>query len=155
MGDMFLAVNPDDSKDFEGFKGKPDELISLLQFAQHQYGYLSSEVIRRIAGFLKVSEAHVYGVASFYSQFRYTQPGAVKIRVCQGTACHVQGSQELSEEAHDLLGVRPGETSQDYRYEFEEVACLGCCALAPVVEINGKVNGKLSREKLRNILHEW
>jgi NADH-quinone oxidoreductase subunit E len=154
MDDIMLTVNPDYAHDFTGFTGKPDELITLLQLFQNKYGYLSSEIINHIAGFLKMPEANIYGVASFYAQFRFKKPGATKIRVCQGTACHVQGGQELSDETRDVLGISPGETSQDYHYEFEEVACLGCCAQAPVVEINGKINGKLTREQLQKLIHE-
>jgi NADH-quinone oxidoreductase subunit E len=154
MDNLPITVNQDQTKDFEGFAGKSDELIALLQLAQSKYGYLSSETITRIAEFLKMPEAHVYGVASFYAQFRFKKPGSIKIRVCQGTACHVQGGQGLSEEVHSLLGISPGETTPDYSYEFEEVACLGCCAQAPVVEMNGKITGKLSRQQLKKMINE-
>ncbi len=139
----------------EGFTGKPDELIQLLQHYQKTYGYISEEGVRQIAGFLKVSEARVYGVASFYAQFRFEQPGENTIRVCQGTACHVQGGEQLSEEIQKILGIAPGETTPDQRFAFEEVACLGCCAQASVVEINGKIYGKMTPERLRQTLEAF
>jgi NADH-quinone oxidoreductase subunit E len=146
-----LQTIPGEFKDFEG---RSDVLISLLQHFQSRYGYLSSASIRLIATFLKISESRVYGVASFYAQFKFEKPGDIKVRVCQGTACHVNGGQQLSDEIKSTLGIKPGEITPDHRYEFEEVACLGCCAQAPVVEIDGKINGKLTPEQLKNIIHE-
>ncbi len=139
---------------FDGFDGKPEELISLLQYFQHSYGYISQDNVRQIAHFLRVSEAHIFGVASFYSQFRFTKPGETIIRVCQGTACHVQGSKQLSQEVEKVLGVGPGETTPDQRFDFQEVACLGCCAQASVIEIAGKIYGKMSPDQLRQVLRK-
>lgn len=154
MVSLSLPVDLDLDEDFKDFSGDPGELISLLQFFQNKRGFLSEETIAQIASFLKCSEAHVYGVASFYAQFRFTKPGNIKIRVCQGTACHVQGGQQLSDEVHTALGILPGQTTPDHQYEFEEVACLGCCAQAPVVEMSGKIYGKLTRETVKSILNE-
>lgn len=137
-----------------GFSGNPDELIPLLQKIQEKDGYISREGVQRIARFLGISEARVYGVASFYSQFRFHRPGANHVRVCMGTACHVQGGGELSNEVQEVLHVRPRETTKDGRYDYEEVACLGCCAQAAVVEVNGKIYNKMTREKVRKVLEE-
>jgi NADH-quinone oxidoreductase subunit E len=137
-----------------GFSEKPEELIPLLQHYQKTDGYISQESIRQIASFLKVSEAHIYGVASFYAQFRFEKPSDIIIRVCLGTACHVQGGEQLSKEIQNLLGIAPGEITPDGRFEFQQVACLGCCAQAPVVEINGKIYGKMTPDKLRRVLNE-
>ncbi|MDD5367845.1 MAG: NAD(P)H-dependent oxidoreductase subunit E [Anaerolineaceae bacterium] len=137
-----------------GFTGKPDELISLLQFIQKTDGFISFEGARKIALFLGISEAQVYAVATFYSQFRFHKPGESHVRVCLGTACHVQGGGELSREVQDVLGIQSRETTPDGRFDFEEVACLGCCAQAAVVEVNGKIYAKMSREKLRGVLEE-
>jgi NADH-quinone oxidoreductase subunit E len=136
----------------QGFSGRPDELIALLQQYQNKLGYISPENVRQIANFLKVSEAQVYGVASFYGQFRFEKPGDIQIRVCLGTACHVQEGQQISQEIQQILGVRPGEITPDHRFGFQEVACLGCCAQAPVVELNGKIYGKMTPEKIRQVL---
>jgi NADH-quinone oxidoreductase subunit E len=108
--------------------------------------------VYRIAEFLGISEAHVYGVASFYTQFRFEKPGEHQVRICMGTACHVQNGEALSEEIQKIIGIRPGKISQDQKFEFHEVACLGCCAQAPVVEIDGKIHGKVTRKKLNKVL---
>src|SRR5512142_1940922 len=102
-----MDVSPGDALLLEGFIGKSDELIPLLQLYQKNYGYISEEGVRQIAGFLHISEARVYGVASFYAQFRFEQPGENTIRVCLGTACHVQSGQQLSEEIQKILGIAP------------------------------------------------
>jgi NADH-quinone oxidoreductase subunit E len=115
-------------------------------------GYISSEIVDQIAEYLGVSEAHVYGVASFYTQFRFEKPGDHQVRVCMGTACHVQGGRVLSEEIQQVTGIQPGEVSPDHQFEFQEVACLGCCAQAPVVEIDGRIHGKMSRKRLQKVL---
>lgn len=154
MGNALLQNDVEQSVSFDGFTGKPEELIPLLQSYQRKFGYISEENVRLIARFLKISEGQIYGVASFYSQFYFEKPGDNKVRVCQGTACHVQGGDQLSQEVQKILGIRPGETTPDHRYDFHEVACLGCCALASVVEINGKVYSKMTPDKLRDALKD-
>ena len=133
----------------------PDELIPLLQHVQQADGFISPEAVRQIASTLKVSEAHIFGVASFYTQFRFAKPGETLIRVCLGTACHVQDGAQLSQEIQTILGIAPGETSPDGRFEFQQVACLGCCAQAPLVEINGRIYGKMTPNKLRAVLKTY
>ena len=154
MGELFLLNKVEPSQALDGFSGKPDELITLLQFFQINYGFISEESVLQIARFLRVSEAHVFGVASFYSQFRFEKPGKNRIRVCLGTACHVQEGEQLSQEIRNILGIIPGETTPDHNFEFQEVACLGCCAQAQVVEINGKIYGKICLDQLRKVLNE-
>jgi NADH-quinone oxidoreductase subunit E len=152
MSDVFIRNDVEELLAAEGFSGKTDELISLLQFYQKRQGFISPEGVQEIACFLRVSEARVYGVASFYTQFRFVKPGVNTVRVCLGTACHVQGGEQLSDEVQTILGIRAGEITADQQVDFQEVACLGCCAQAPVVEINGKIYGKMTREKVRKIL---
>jgi NADH-quinone oxidoreductase subunit E len=154
MGDVLTRSDHAPVLSIDGFTGQSDELISLLQTVQKKDGYISEENVRQIAHFLKVSETHVYGVASFYTQFRFTRPGDQTIRVCLGTACHVQGGEQLSQEIQKILGISPGESTPDHRFDFQEVACLGCCAQAPVVEINGKVYGKMTTDQLRKVIKE-
>lgn len=144
----------DDIPDFRRFSRQPQQLISILQYCQDQSGYISVGAVNQIAEYLGVSEAHVFGVASFYTQFRFERPGEHQVRICLGTACHVQGGKMLSEEIQKAIGIQPGEISQDGRFEFHEVACLGCCAQAPVVEINGRIHGKVTRKKLNKALGE-
>ncbi len=148
---------PDGAEDallLAGFTGQQEELISLLQYYQKSYGYISQEGVKQIASFLKVSEANIYGVASFFAQFRFTKPAENILRVCLGTACHVQGGEQLSEEIQAMLGICPGQITPDGRFELQQVACLGCCAQAPVVEINGKIFGKMTADKLRSRLRK-
>ncbi len=155
MGEVLLQNRgSEQALDLTGFSGKPEELIALLQFFQRTYGFVSEQSVQQIAGFLKVSEAQIYGVASFYTQFRFVKPGDHTIRVCLGTACHVQAGAQLSHEIRNILGIDAGEITPDHRYDFQEVACLGCCAQAPVVEIDGKIYGKMTPDKLRKVLED-
>ncbi len=153
MGDLILT--DEQTLVFEGFKGKPDELIPLLQTIQKQYGYISKESVRQAALFLKVSENTIYGVVSFYAQFHTQPPGKNSVRVCQGTACHVQGGEQLSDEVEKRLRIHAGETSPDGKFDFQEVACLGCCAQASVVEINGRIYGKMTPDQLEQVLKNY
>ena len=141
--------------DFAEFSGEPNQLISILQHCQSHNGYVSREAVKQIANFLGISEAHIYGVASFYTQFRFEKPGDHQIRICLGTACHVQGGVLLSQEIQSIIGIMPGEISPDNKFEFHEVACLGCCAQAPVVEIDGRVYGKMTRKRLQKVLMQY
>jgi len=138
-----------------GFSGSPNELIPLLQYYQNQYGYIDRRGAEQIAEYLGVSVARVFTVASFFAQFRFCPPGENHVRVCLGTACHVQGGQSLSQAIQEYLHVQPGETTPDGRFDFEEVACLGCCAQAPVMEINGKIFAKVTREKMEQVLRQY
>lgn len=139
---------------FASFSGTQSDLIPLLQLFQKKYGYIALDSVQQIAQFLKISESHIYGVASFYSQFRFQPPGKNSVRVCLGTACHVQGGEQLSREVQERLRIAPGETTPDRQYDFQEVACLGCCAQASVVELNGKIYGKMTPERLKKVFEE-
>lgn len=135
--------------------GEIGDLIPLLQKFQKEKGYISEECVHRIATDLNISENHIYGVASFYSQFRFHHPGRHSVRVCLGTACHVQGGKQLSREIQEHLGIQPGETTADDRFDYEEVACLGCCAQASVVEIDNRIFAKMSPDRLQKTLDEY
>jgi len=148
-------INNEELLSFTGFSKEIGDLIPLLQTCQKQFGYISENSVRQIAHYLNISENHIYGVASFYSQFRFKKPGENSIRVCLGTACHVQGSKQLSDEIKSRLGIQPGETTPDNRFDYEEVACLGCCAQASVVEINGKIYAKMTPDKLVKTLQNY
>ena len=140
---------------FSGFHGEPGDLIPILQRVQGSFGYVSEESTRMISRYLKISESQIYGVASFYSQFRFVEPGRHSIKVCLGTACHVSGGHVLAEAVQRQLGIHPGETTEDKRFDFQRVACLGCCALAPVVQVDGDVHSRVSVIRLRQILEEY
>ena len=104
---------------FAGLRGEPGDLIPLLQKAQEEDGYISEESVGRISRFLKMSENQIYGVASFYSQFRFNEPGRHSIKVCLGTACHVAGGNRLSAAVQRELDIEPGETTSDQRFDFD------------------------------------
>jgi NADH-quinone oxidoreductase subunit E len=138
----------------EGFQGKADELIPLLQAAQRDLGFLPEEVLLEIARFVHVSAAKVYGAATFYSQFRLRPVGKHIVRVCRGTACHVKGSDRMLGDVQDYLQVAPGETTGDGLFTLETVACFGSCALAPVMVVNERVYGNLVRSKALELLKD-
>jgi NADH-quinone oxidoreductase E subunit len=140
---------------FAGFQGQEGDLIPLLQRVQKRSGYISSEAIEEISRFLRISENQIFGVASFYSQFRFTPPGRHHIRVCLGTACHVRGGQVLVDALERTLGVVPGETTEDGRFDLERVACLGCCALAPVMQVDGDIYSRMTVIRLADILEKY
>jgi len=142
-------------KVFSQFEGIEGELIPLLQKTQEMFGYISEEGVTHISRFIKISENQIFGVASFYSQFRFTEPGRNSIKVCMGTACHVQGGRILCEAVERELGIVAGQTTPDKRYDFQRVACLGCCALAPVVQINDDIYSQVSVIKLQEILNRY
>jgi NADH-quinone oxidoreductase subunit E len=149
------VTNTDYVEAFSEFKGEEGDLIPILQRIQEKLGYISGEAIRHISRFLKISENQIFGVASFYSQFRFTEPGRNSIKVCMGTACHVQGGQILCEAVERELDVSPGQTTDDRRFDFQRVACLGCCALAPVVQINEDIYSQMTVIRLKEILSRY
>jgi NADH-quinone oxidoreductase subunit E len=134
---------------FSGFKGSKEEIIPLLQKVQEVYSYLPEHMISAIAKFIRVPESQVYGVATFYAQFRFTPKGKKHTMVCRGTACHVNGAPKILEEIESCLGIREGETTTDMEYSLETVACIGACSLAPCVMINETVEAKLNAKKVR------
>lgn len=129
-------------------------LITILQKAQDIYGYLPKDVIYHIAEKIGSTPAEVMGVATFYSQFRLTPIGKYLIMSCQGTACHVNGSERVSEAVSEYLGIENGETTEDGLFTLENVACLGCCSLAPVIMINGEAYGNLTPDKAIAVLKD-
>ena len=135
---------------------KKGELIKRLQDVQNSDGYVSQSSIRSISKELGVSEPHIYGVATFYSQFRLRPLGKHTVKICRGTACHVAGSLDLVQAIKDILKLKEDEdTTSDRDFTVEEVACLGCCSLAPAVMVDKKVYGKVTKEKLEQILGEY
>ena len=137
---------------FGKFDGNRSDLIPVLQSIQDRLGYLPEEAMSKTARFLNIAESSVYGVATFYSQFYLTPQGRHKVKVCQGTACHVRGSEAITRTVSDLLGIKPGETSKDFEFTVERVGCFGSCAIAPVVVIDEKVYGNMTPEKTTKVL---
>lgn len=137
---------------FSRFSGEKKELIPLLQDVQDVYGYLPKEAMKAVARFVSVSESQVYGVATFYAQFYFTRQGKHKIKICYGTACHVKGATRVLETFERQLGIDCGSTTEDYQYSMERVACVGSCALAPVVVADESVYGQVEPAKVKEIL---
>ncbi|GAB4354084.1 MAG: hypothetical protein Kow0099_38300 [Candidatus Abyssubacteria bacterium] len=137
-----------------GFAGTPADLIPMLQKVQSVVGYLPESALLEIARRTGLSAARVYGVATFYAQFRLQPIGKYTIKVCRGTACHVSGSDVILEDIQNFLQVTPGGTTRDRLFTLETVACFGCCALAPVVVVNDIVYGLMTAAKTRDLLEE-
>lgn len=133
-------------------KGKKGSLIPALQEIQEHYGYLKKTAIMEVAKSLNLALSQVYGVATFYAQFHLKPRGRWVIRVCQGTACHVRGSEKIIRKVEDILKIGPGETTEDLRFTIEPVACIGCCGLAPVMMVNDNTHGRLKPDEISKIL---
>jgi len=136
------------------YDGAPGELIPLLQSAQDHFGYVPRKAINYIAGVTGVPESEVYGVITFYSQFRLQPMGKYVIRACDGTACHVSGSRMIIDTIEDELGIEVGGTTEDGIFTLNTVACIGCCSLAPVIMINDDTHGQLTPASVRKLLRE-
>ncbi|HWT81023.1 MAG TPA: NADH-quinone oxidoreductase subunit NuoE [Candidatus Methylomirabilis sp.] len=132
-----------------------DYLIPLLQEVQEAHGYLSREAIIRIGRHLSLPVSKIYGVATFYNQFRFLAPGMYHVQVCRGTACHVKGSGAVLETVKRELRVEPGQTTRDGLFSLEVVACLGACGLAPTISVNGEFYASLTPGKVKKILNGY
>ena len=133
---------------------KRDALIPILQEVQEAQGYLSRAVVVQIGRHLNLPASKIYGVATFYNQFRFQPKGTYHVMLCRGTACHVKGSLKLLETATKLLKLKPGQTSRDRLFSLEVVACMGACGLAPVVNVNGEFHAKVTPRKLAQIIQQ-
>ena len=132
--------------------GVRENLIAILQDVQEAQGYLSRPAVASIARHLNLSAGKVYGVVTFYNQFRFENTGKYHIMLCRGTACHVKGSAAVLEFLEDYLQIHPGETTEDGLFSLEVTACLGACGLAPVMSINGELHACVNEDRIRSIL---
>ena len=139
---------------FSSFEGKEEELIPILQKVQNANGYLSDESMEEIARYTKVPKSKVFGVATFYAQFKFAPKGEKHIMCCRGTACHVKGAGRIQEEIETKLSIKEGETSEDMKFSLEEVACIGACGLAPCIMINEDVKGRLTPKLVNKLFDE-
>ena len=137
------------------YRDENGPLIPILQEAQEVYGYLPAHVLKHISKATRIPLAKIYGVVTFYSQFRLAPVGRNLINVCLGTACHVRGGAKVLETIEKGLKIKDGMTSDDGRYTLEIVACIGACGLAPVMSINGQVYGRLVPESVAEILAKY
>ncbi|MEJ2430161.1 MAG: NADH-quinone oxidoreductase subunit NuoE [Deltaproteobacteria bacterium] len=138
-----------------GFKKSRGNLIPILQSIQEKHSYLAPAVMEMVASHLDISPSEVYGVATFYNQFRFHPPGRNQIKVCLGTACHVAGGDIILENFERKLGIKDGETTPDREFSIERVACVGCCALAPVAVVNDNVQGHMQPSKVEGIFLQF
>ncbi len=132
-------------------KSQHGALVTMLQEIQQAYGYLPEEALARLSRAARIPVSRIYGVVTFYSQFYLTPRGKNIIRVCNGTACHVRGSQFIMKELEDSLGINEGDTTEDLQFSLEGVACFGTCFLAPVMMVNRSYHGKLDPIQARTI----
>ncbi|MCD8365861.1 MAG: NADH-quinone oxidoreductase subunit NuoE, partial [Clostridiales bacterium] len=142
----------------EKYASVPGSLITILQHAQDIYGYLSQEAIEYISARTGITPARIYGVATFYAQFRLTPIGKYLVMMCKGTACHVNGADRVQEAVSEYLGIGDGETTEDGIFTLNNVACLGCCSLAPVMMVKSaegeETYGNLTKDSVVKILEE-
>ncbi len=136
-------------------EGESGALIPLLQSAQDTYGYIPEHAIDHISEIVRIPAADIYGVITFYSQFRLKPLGRYVIKVCDGTACHVNNSKSLVTAIQDNLNITENETTDDGLFTLQKVACLGCCSLAPAVMINEETYGRLTGKKVQQILKDY
>jgi NADH-quinone oxidoreductase subunit E len=137
---------------FKKYEGEKGAVITVLQKIQEKLGYLSEEAISEAAKFLRMSETEIFGIASFYAQFRFTPRGKHAVRVCLGTACHVRGGEGIMKAVENKLNIERGGTTKDKKFSIERVACFGSCALSPVMVVDKDVYGRMTPTKVKNIL---
>jgi NADH:ubiquinone oxidoreductase subunit E len=137
-------------------KGKgPEMAIPVLQMIQDEFRYVPLEAIEHVARTTQMTEAQLYGVATFFAQFRLTPVGERIIKVCHGTACHVGGAEGLTEALEERLGVKTGQNTLDMKYTLTSVACVGCCSLAPVIMVDSTTYGRLDRKKSVKVIDDF
>lgn len=149
--DVDLTLLDDVLTKYKGLKGS---LISILQNAQDIYGFLPLSVLEYISHKTGIKGAQIFGVATFYTQFRLNPVGENLIMLCKGTACHVNGADKIEEAIIEELNIHDGETTEDKLFTLNNVACLGCCSLSPVMMINGETYGSLTPQKTKKIIKE-
>lgn len=132
-----------------------DQLIPILQAIQEKEGYLSESAVVQVGRHLQMPASKIFGVATFYNQFRFEPLGKYHIQVCRGTACHVLGSATVLEKLQDTLKIKAGQTSRDGLFSLEVVACIGACGLAPVICINGEFHAKVDADQIDKIIDNY
>ena len=138
----------------ERYKDEETPLMMVLEAIQSEYGYIPLEVQELVSSLMNVPVAEIYGVVTFYSFFSLTPKGKYVIGVCLGTACYVKGSQLVIDKFSELLGIRPGETTEDGMFTLDALRCIGACSLGPAISVNGKVYPKMTIDKVAGIIEE-
>lgn len=134
---------------------KRNALIPLLQAVQDEFGYISEDAIHRIGEHLSLPTSKVYGLATFYNQFSFSPKGRIHILICNGSACHLEGSGELLQEIKKLLGIDDGETTRDGSFSLEVQSCIGACGQSPVICINGTYHAGITVAGLRELINQY
>jgi NADH-quinone oxidoreductase subunit E len=137
------------------YQGEASALIQVLLEIQNEYHWLPKEALSRIGERLQVPMSRIQHIATFYKAFSLVPKGRHQVHICMGTACHVRGAARVLDTVQDLTGIKPGETDLDLKFSLETVNCLGCCALGPVMEIDGKTHGKVSRAGTADVLNSY
>jgi len=139
----------------EQFDNDKENLIMILQAIQDQYGYLTQAALTYVSEKTDVPLSKIYGVSTFYKTFSLEPSGRNIISICLGTACHVRGGEKVSEKIQEILNIGEGETTQDGRFTFEPVRCVGCCSHGPIIKINENIHSEISSRKIKKILDEY
>ena len=137
------------------WKEKPGNLIMILHRVQQHFGFVPREVAFEVADLIDVPLAKIYGVITFYNFFKLKKPGRNQIQVCMGTACYLKGAPEVLNEIKERLDIEVGQTTPDGLFHLDEVRCLGCCGLAPVMTVNGEIHGKVKKSQVVEILSRY
>jgi NADH-quinone oxidoreductase subunit E len=132
-----------------------DSLIPVLQAIQDEYGFLTEDSLKKIAAVLKLPASKVYGLSTFYNQFRFSPPGKYHMRICHGTTCHMNDAGLLIKEIKKTIGIEDGETSRDGIFSLEVLSCIGACGQGPIISVNGKFFEQVTKEKLKTILKNY
>lgn len=155
-------MNKDSHKDYKeainimrNYPNNKRYTLAILQDIQREYGYIPREVMNSLSNYLSLPISKIYSISTFYKSLSLEVKGKFIIKVCDGTACHIRGSNTILEGLQELLGIKPGETTKDGLFSMEIVNCLGACALAPVMVINGKYYGKMNKDKIISIIDEY
>lgn len=159
QGDEMAVSQLEFSKELQDFvrewKDKPGSLIMILHRVQQEFTYIPREAAERLSRDLGMPLAKIYGVITFYHYFKTTKPGKYRIAVCLGTACYLKGGQGLIEEAEHILGIKGHAVTDDGLFSIDEVRCVGCCGLAPVLMVGDEVYGKLTKDQLPEIIAKY
>jgi NADH-quinone oxidoreductase subunit E len=139
----------------EEWAKKPGGLIMMLHKIQGEFGFIPRQAAEKLSRMISLPLAKIYGVITFYHLFKTTKPGKHRMAICMGTACYLKGGKELVEEARSILGIAGNEVSDDGLFSIDEVRCLGCCGLAPVLQIGDEVYGKVNKDQLPDIIAKY
>jgi NADH-quinone oxidoreductase subunit E len=157
MGEKKKAAMDTDRIDqiIDKHQGEASSLIQVLLEIQSEHHWLPKEALERVSERLQVPLTRIQHIATFYKAFSLVPKGRHEIQICMGTACHVRGAPRVLDTVQDLIGIKPGETDLDFKFSLETVNCLGCCALGPVMAIDGKTHGKMAPDKIADVLKRY